>query len=93
MNDKLASDFWTHVARYAQSSLEAINADNRIARFDSPLLTKAEVADKLRVSIRTVERLIDDGVLVALRIRGTWRVHPVALEDYLCQTQSSGGGE
>lgn len=35
---------------------------------ESALLTKAEAAEKLRVSVRTVDRYIADGTLSAIRL-------------------------
>lgn len=40
------------------------------------LLTKKEVADFLRVSVKTVERMVADGELKAIRIRGQVRFDP-----------------
>lgn len=47
------------------------------------VLTVAEVADRLRVSKMTVYRLLHDGDLRCVRIRGSYRVPESALRDYL----------
>jgi excisionase family DNA binding protein len=39
-----------------------------------PLLTRKEVAELLRVSVRTVDRLTADGVLRPVRLRARGRV-------------------
>jgi excisionase family DNA binding protein len=44
-----------------------------------PLMTVEEVAQRLAVSTRTVRRLIDDYVLVGIKIGGSVRVDPRAL--------------
>ena len=47
------------------------------------MLTLEEVADNLRVSVQTVRRLIDDGELVGIKVRGQWRVRQKDLDDYI----------
>lgn len=47
------------------------------------LMTIADAAEVLAVSPRTVRRLIDDGALQAVRIRGQIRIHPADLDRYL----------
>jgi excisionase family DNA binding protein len=44
------------------------------------LLTPAEVALKLRVSVHTIRRLIHDGELEAVRVGHQWRIPASALE-------------
>jgi excisionase family DNA binding protein len=46
----------------------------------SPLLTVAEVAERLNVSIRSVRRLIKGGKLRIVRVGRVVRVRPEALE-------------
>jgi excisionase family DNA binding protein len=57
------------------------------------LLTVAETAERLRVSERTVRRLIDAGLLPAiqLRSRGAVRVNPTELEEWLAGSAVGGG--
>jgi excisionase family DNA binding protein len=50
-----------------------------------PLLTPAEAADRLQVSIRTVRRLMASGKLKSLRIRRLRRIMPAALEAYVTE--------
>jgi excisionase family DNA binding protein len=59
------------------------------------LLTPREVADAMRVSEKTVRRLIKRGDLVAYRVgdRGQLRVSVSELERYLETTRVRGGGE
>jgi excisionase family DNA binding protein len=52
------------------------------------MLTVEEVADILRVSTQTVRRLIDDGELKALRVRGQWRVRREDLDEYIRRAYS-----
>jgi excisionase family DNA binding protein len=50
--------------------------------FPERLLLLHEVAAILRCSPRTVRRIIDDGDLVALKVRGSMRVSREALREY-----------
>ena len=45
------------------------------------LMTIEDVADYLRVSVRTVQRMIKDGRLHAISLGRTWRIPITALED------------
>jgi excisionase family DNA binding protein len=45
----------------------------------APLLTAAEVAERLNISVRSVRRLIKDGRLPIVRIGGSVRIRPEAL--------------
>lgn len=47
------------------------------------LLTRAEVADVLRVSVRSVDRLRKAGELHATLVLGTVRYHPDDIETYI----------
>lgn len=47
------------------------------------LLTQAEVALRLSVSIETVRRLGAEGDLRRVLVRGQWRIEPRELEAYL----------
>lgn len=49
---------------------------------DKPLTTK-EVSDALRVPLRTVQRLLNEGELPGFRIGGAWRVDPTRLNEYI----------
>lgn len=52
----------------------------------SPFLTKREVAEHLRVSVRTVERVIERGELTTIPVgtgRGSARIRREDLEAYL----------
>ena len=42
-----------------------------------------QAAQRLNVSISTIYRLIAEGHLPAYKIRGVYRVHPSAINDYL----------
>lgn len=53
-------------------------------------MSPAEIAVRLRVSRRTVYRLVANGALTATRIGGQWRVDPTSLETYLAaQTRTA----
>ena len=47
------------------------------------ILTADEVANQLRVSLRTVYRLIDNGQIEAFRVGGQWRITRVAITEYM----------
>jgi len=53
------------------------------------MLTVAEVAEALRVSVRTIYNLLDSGALQGVRVGRAWRVLESALEEFIAQ----GGGE
>lgn len=46
------------------------------------LLTMAEVADRLRVSEKTVQRMVRDGVFTKLRMGGLVRIDPAEVIAY-----------
>jgi excisionase family DNA binding protein len=51
---------------------------------DSPLLRKSEVTERLNLSPRTVDRLIADGELKAIRINSrVTRITAQSVEEYL----------
>jgi excisionase family DNA binding protein len=52
------------------------------------LLSPRDVADQLQVSLRTVRRLIKSGKIKILRIRGSIRITPAALDAYLTEAAS-----
>lgn len=47
------------------------------------LLTTQEVADHLKVALRTVYSYIDSGKLKAIRMEGLWRIRLSDLEEFL----------
>ena len=51
----------------------------------NPMLTKRETAAALRVSTRTVDRLIASGALSAVKVEGATRVRRGDLEAYIAQ--------
>jgi|HubBroStandDraft_4_1064222.scaffolds.fasta_scaffold4346718_1 excisionase family DNA binding protein len=54
--------------------------DDKLARAaPAHLLTAAEVADRLNISLRTVRRLIKNGMLPIVRIGRLVRIRPEAL--------------
>ncbi len=53
----------------------------RISRH--PLLTAAEVAEMLSVSLRSVRRLIKDGKLPIVHVGRSVRIRPEALEAFI----------
>ena len=57
---------------------------------DDEFLTLKEVADLLRVEVRTVKRLIDDGELKAVRVASRWRVRASAVQEYLKKHETGG---
>jgi excisionase family DNA binding protein len=55
-----------------------------------PVLTREEVADALKLSIRQVDRLIAEGELRAFRIGSTVRIRSEDLEDYMQSRETIG---
>ena len=53
------------------------------------LLTISDVAKRLRVSTKTIYRLINEGSLIPIKIRRNTRIDEMALNEYL---QSIPGG-
>ena len=49
------------------------------------LLTLEEVAQRLKISVQTVRRMIADKELKASKIRGQWRVRSDDLERYIAE--------
>jgi len=49
------------------------------------MLTVAEVAEALRVSVRTVYNLLEAGALRGVRVGRAWRVPESALEEFISQ--------
>lgn len=56
---------------------------------DPNLLTVDEVAPRIRASIYTVRRLIKEGRLDAVKVRGVWRVTPAAVERLLAPSNGA----
>lgn len=48
-----------------------------------PCLTKKDVAHRLNVSEKTVDRMIKDGDLIGFKTRGEWRMRPENLERWI----------
>ena len=53
------------------------------------MLTAGEIAEALRVSVRTVYNLLEAGALRGVRVGRAWRVPESALQEFIAQ----GGGE
>lgn len=51
------------------------------------LLTVGDVAAKLKVSIRTVRRLIKKGMLPYIRVGGSQRIRPDDLKSYIAMNR------
>jgi excisionase family DNA binding protein len=49
----------------------------------APLMTLAQAAEQLQVSIKTLRRRIADDSLAAHRIGRQWRIDPRDLDDFL----------
>ena len=54
----------------------------RAERYRMPLMTKFDIADRLRVSVKSVERMIADG-LPTRNVWGAVRVNPADAQDWL----------
>jgi len=57
------------------------------------LLTLAEAAELLQVSIRTLQRMIRSKKLPAFKVGGQWRIRESQLQQWVEQRESSGTGE
>jgi excisionase family DNA binding protein len=55
----------------------------------APLLTKAEVADWLRISVRTLDRLVAQGAIAPLIIGGQIRFCPDEISRFLKRAKSN----
>jgi excisionase family DNA binding protein len=53
-------------------------------------LTTKEVAEKLRVTVRTVHKLIEEGELTAFRVGSQWRIPPEEVDAMLERNVSKG---
>lgn len=51
------------------------------------LITKTQAADRLQISRRTLERIIEDGGLPSVKVGGQVRINPDALELYIKRNQ------
>jgi excisionase family DNA binding protein len=51
------------------------------------LLTVREVATVLRISRKTVDKLVFSGAIVAAKVGGQWRVRPEEILAYLSRTE------
>lgn len=49
----------------------------------NPMLTKKDVCQKLVISLRTLNRLIDRGEIIGAKIGGQWRIRPENLERWI----------
>lgn len=52
-------------------------------KLTKPLYSIAEAAKLLSVSDETIRRMIQDGELNAVKVRGQWRIRRESLERYL----------
>jgi excisionase family DNA binding protein len=67
------------------------NAEEGAVNNQEPgILTADEVANQLRVSLRTVYRLIDNGQIEAFRVGGQWRITRVAITEYMRRNSTLG---
>ena len=57
------------------------------------LFTKETLADYLRVSVYTVQRLVQDGVLTAIKVGNQVRFHVDDVERFLDQSRTGGSDE
>ena len=77
--------------------LEAVSAIHErldtLAEDDaSPLLTREEAAERLRISTRTLDTMEAAGEIQAVRIRGRVLYHPETLEAYIRRAAEGGDG-
>ena len=68
----------------------AAQADPNLADDKEPLETPQEVADRWNTSLRTVRRVLKDGELPFIRIRGQIRIRPSDRRRYERMYRSDG---
>ena len=56
---------------------------------ETPLLTAQEVADRLRVTVRTLQRMDADRVLVPIRVGRAVRYRPEDVQEFLDRQAAS----
>ena len=54
---------------------------------DEDFFTISEVAEKCRLTPQTIQREIDDGNLIANKLRGSWRILKCDFIEYLNSTR------
>ena len=55
---------------------------------DEEFLTISEVAEKCRLTPQTIQREIDEGKLIANKLRGSWRILKSDFIEYLRETRT-----
>jgi excisionase family DNA binding protein len=48
-----------------------------------PLLTKKDVCEKLAISLRTLDRLIEGDKIIGFKVGGSWRMRPENLDRWI----------
>jgi len=56
---------------------------------EAPLFTAQEVADRLRVTVRTVQRLETEGTLIPVRVGRAVRYRREDVDEFLAQGRAS----
>jgi excisionase family DNA binding protein len=74
--------------RQARDVVAAARQSDQVA----PLYTLAEVAGILRCDPRTVQRMVADGLLAAVKVGRSYRVEPGALAAFLAEHRQSVNG-
>lgn len=69
--------------RQAVKEISAIPSDR--------LLTREETADRLRISVRTLDDMADAGEIQPVRIRGRVLYHPEAVDAFIQRCAGEGG--
>ena len=75
-------------SRHAVAAVAAARHPDHVA----PLYTLAEVAGILRCSPRTVERMVTDGILAAVRVGRGYRVEAADLAAFLAENRQPVNG-
>ena len=57
--------------------------DDKFPTLNDTFLTVKQVASKLRVSTRTIQRLIEDGEFQGIRLERPYRLTEASVNDYL----------
>lgn len=71
--------------RFREVIREELRAKRRREVAPDPLLTKADAAEVLNCSARTVDTLIASGELASVKVRRSRRIPPSALKAYVAR--------
>ena len=71
---------------------DELRAERRREAAPDPLLTKADAAEVLGVSPRTVDTLLASGEIASIKVKRCRRIPPAALRSYINRQAAASGG-